>query len=114
MVFKITNTLPAFLFSKITRKFKVTEKANRLHFLCDKIKSHATLKFYKKASGLLAAQKSKVAHKFEVKKIINTLPAFYLTGLHKNSDQKKEAVCASFLEENVVLPFEDISLGKRP
>lgn len=26
MVFKITNTLPAFLFSEITRKFKITKK----------------------------------------------------------------------------------------
>jgi len=47
-------------------------------------------------------------------KITNTLPAFCLAGLHKNQIRKKEAICASFLEENVVLPFEDIGLGKRP
>ena len=33
---------------------------------------------------------------------------------HVILNQKKEAICASFLEENVVLPFEDIGLGKRP
>ena len=59
---KITNTLPAFLFSKITRKFKVTKKQIGFIFLCDKNKSHATLKFYKKANRRLVAKKENAAY----------------------------------------------------